>query len=890
MTDLTVIVAPFGSLAGVRDALHDWSAAGLLSRFLWIEPQMVTDSTIHAVSVTDGKMAAVSLDELAGVERFMRLRIATLVPALAGASTLDLDLVQQIAQHLEESFGGAPVSRIRVLVTRVGDRSTIADLAIDGWHNIALSPEDSTGPGVGASQLQATGDLLDIGRYAAAGIAGLLGLWTGCTDAPLDDEPVLPGRLVRLARSYYRKLGSHEVEAEVRGRVLTMTSGLPLPSHVGMSTCYVEDSDLATKTMSDQFWTRHAHILRGPREHTPQAQARAISIGEALRMFGGFLWAAVRNAPRAWATALVMKIKADTASLVHEVVFGAAPSAYAVVVRGTTSDGLPATWLDLSEASATLDRALDDAGHRREHEIPVDMSKVWEDYATGALTLADAGERVPWLPPVQVGAHRAVLRSPGLIVSGDSDKFEELPAHLVPTVGTAEVMPFDVLGAHDLEGRLRQVAQQPSVGVPASASLQALGAWRARVGTTFAAHVGTRIGEALHAGVVESRTLLNQIRQAADAQEALAAVQGKQKRLVRTQRVAAAVAAATLLLAVLLWKTDVIETSRFVWTVFGLCAAWIIVAFVVFFRGQQELFQLINARRELRAGEEAARINLQHALRDVRRLGQAYEQFLCWSRIIAGVLQEPFGRPAGPGGEREQAVSGLPRAVRLGTVVADEASLADATLALRHDTYTVGWLGVCWEAALSSAHRQVGPRALDLVTNPRLMFAERADGTHTILPDWAAAVTAQGVDSLAGDAQWARLVVTLDGPRRALAQGLLQRVSDSHSGDWTTVPYVTFVGGLDDPDRLGTEKLNDAMLVDSARARGASQVVRSWRSVSRHGLSSQVCMTQLSEGIPRYDFLAQADVPVVTEPTRASIGRRILHAGDVPEIFGGQPF
>lgn len=891
MTDLVVVLAPSGGVGATRDVLHDWSGAGLLSRFLWVEPGMTTGSTVDALAVDGGRLSAVSLNQLAGIERFEHIRLAVLVPVLRDAESVDVDLTQDVAQLLEESFGGATVSRMRVVITRVGESASTVDLALDGWHNVVLTPEDSVSPGLGAAQLHATTDPVDVGRHAAAGLAGLLGLWEGCPEGPLDHEAVLPGRLVRLARSYYRRLGSETVEDLLRSRVLATRTGLPLPTRAGVTTTYVDDAALATGTMSDQLWERHAAVLRGPREPQVAARARMIGAGEAIRMFFGFLWAALRNAPGNWVARALTRVRAETAAAVHGLVYGSAPSAYEVVVRGVTADGTPASWSQLRDASAELDRALENSGPGREHEVATDMSSLWQEYAAGAFTLADAGERVPWLPPVQIGPQRGVLRAPELVVPSDRASFSDVPAHLVSVAGAGSVAPYDVLGADDLGRRLGEIARRPETGVAAAAALGSLGRWRSQIADAYSTKVGTRLGESLRDVLSEIQTLLRQLQQTASPNDVLAAMQAKQKRLARGLRFMAVAFGLALAVTGCLGYAEIITRRQLVTTLVVLVLGWLVGAFIAFFRGQRDLFQLINARRESLAGEEAAQRNLRHAVRDARRLGQAYGQFLSWSRIIATVLHEPFGPERALGASADVQVSDLPRSVGLGVAEADEATIGSAVVVLRQDLFTVGWLGTCWDDAVAGAYRQLGAAGAELRTAPERIFAERADSPEAILARWAEAVATHGLEPAAGDARWESILELLAGARGSVARSLLATVRDEPGPAGRSVSYERFMGRVDTPELLAPDALNDAVLVDAARSRGASRVSMSRPFTHREGLSVSVCLTQMSEGIQRYEFRAQQGAD---EPGALGAGTTGLRAGaqtsDLPDIFGGQAF
>jgi hypothetical protein len=880
MSTLTVIVAPPGPLAGVRDCLTDWSSAGLVDDFLWVEPSMVSPDNILALSIKDGRSEAVRLQTLAGTEQFERIRLAVLVPALSAAPPMDGDVEQEIARFFEASFANTPVIRVRAILVRGGDSTRNRGLVVEGWHNIVLSPEDAVGPGFGSTELRSTSDPIDLGVHAAANLAGLLALWRGIDASVLDTDSIFPGMVVRLSRSFFRHVSTRQIETDLRGRTLSIDRGLPLPMQLGSTALYIDDVSLATGTMADQLWARHAAMLVGPRETADRALIRRIGPLEALRMFLGFLGAAIRNAPRAWVVGTMNKVKAQAASTVHHLVFGSAPSAYAVVVKGVTADGTPASWLDLRDATAVLEKVLDDRSQAREHVLHEDLSGLWEDYVSAALTLSDGGQRVAALAPVQIGLQVGVLRSVALAVPAADSAFDAVPPHLAASIGIATAAPYDVLGVFAIEERLRAASQAPATGLPASTALQALGDWKAKHFDSFAASVGTRIGVAFASVNAEIRGYLEQFQRAAELDDIVSGIQTKQKRLARVLQVLSIVFVAIIVVVVALFLTSVIGLVVLVITAIGALIAWLISSFIVFIRGQRELFALINARRTLLSEDELARRNLKHALREATRLSDCYSQFLAWSSILGAFLAAPFGRTKDSSNVKERALVGLPMGVRLGTASAPEPDLAVAALELQHDTFSVGWLSGCWDATVAAAHTQIGPRGIELRNDSRAIFRERADGEGSLLELWVDGIARDGADPSIGDRAWTKMLSSLLGDRRAVADLLLDRVGDPLSVATAAIPLEQFMGGVDSADHRGHERLVDVMLSDGARSRGSSQVDRSVSAGAQDGLGRTVSLTQLSAGIPAYELLAYLD-----SGEGNSDGDRVM-----PELFDGRPF
>ncbi|MEV7132610.1 hypothetical protein AB0N24_06930 [Arthrobacter sp. NPDC093128] len=859
MADLTVVLAPRGTSAGIREALLDLSGLGMVHPFVWVEPQMVRGTEIACLLMEDGTQHATTLQELAGVGGVNSARLCVLVPGGADEEQIDIGLGQRIAEFMDASMGAISVVRSRLVLPRAGDKGQLAGMTLGGWHNLVLAPEESSGPGRGTKLLYDDNDPQTFGVHCAAAFASIFGLWRDSSGSPLDDLETLPGQNAALVRAYFRRLDASAVEDQLRARFTSQGMELPLPVHFGSAVTYIQEHGLAARNMSEALWTKHHGVLRGPRERPPADVSRGIGALEALKMMFGYLWAALKNAPRSWVNRVATSVKSQAAAAVHGVVFGSAPSKYTVIVGGVTPQGLPATWLDVRDAASTLDRALDSAGLRAEHEAPYDLSTLWRDYANGAMTLVDGGERTDALPPAQVGTQRAVLRHGGQAVPVASESFAQIPPHLAAAIDLEEVKPFDVLGAADMERRLRRAADDPAFGVAAAGTLQALRNWKAPFEDTYAFRVGSKIA-ASHAAVTEEvQQLLHVVRSAASADDMLAGIVARQKRLsVWMKALLGVLVAVTVVIGILL-VAAVLDPAVAVIAFAVALLGWFVATMVTFMKGQQELFRLLHARRQLVNGDEVARKNLRHALRDLRRLGEAYSQFLAWSSIVGMVLKEPFGRVTVSGPRQATSVEGLPLNVRVATATADGAALDLAAAQLRHDLFVVGWLTRSWELAISDAGRVLGARGHQLSGQQDAIFRQPGDGDMSLLPEWIGILQDRGIGTTAGDELWAAALAHLTDGRSDTAGALLRSVTEVRSTAPAESPLHEFMSELAAAGRgEGRHYFDGAVLSDGAQSSDQAAVVQSFYADAQSGLSKQMTLVQLSVGIPEHDFVVVA--------------------------------
>lgn len=888
MRVLTIVLAPRGPLDGIRDALVDWSAAGLVAPFLWTSPDLVDDARVPAISIEGGERLGTSIRQIAGQARLDLIRVVELVPVVSGVDPAPAGSGQRLAEFASAAFG-LPVTRVRAVVTRAGDPAKAgADLAVAGWHNIVLSPEDATGPGMGTIALPVTRDALELAPQAAAALAGLVGLWAGAPESVLDELPILPGGFVRIARGYFRRLDTDAVERDLRASTLSLEHGFPLPTQLGASTTYVSDVPLAAQTMSEQLFAKHSGALRGPREAPPVDESERVGGGRALAMFFSFLWAALRNAPKQWARAIANGISSDAAGAVQNLVFGNR-AAYEVVVNGRTSDGEAADWRDYVGSVRQLDAVLEQSGVAngvREHVAQTDLAPLWRDYTSAGLTLADGGERAAGLPPVQIGPQRGVLRHAADIVPGSDDTFRRIPPHLAPSVGTAGVEPYDELGILALRQRLEVATTQSAVGVQAAQTLAELDAWRSRYEHSYASRVGSRISSAMGQTIAEIREHLGVIGQASNPDEGIEELEGTQRALGLATLISACVAAVLVAVVVVLGANGILEPWPAVAWGAGVVVVWFVVALILFTIGQRELFQFLNRKRSVLARQEVARRNLVHAVRDARRLGEAYTQFLAWSRALGAVLRAPFGPRVEAAGRASTALDGLPLAARIGSAVADERTIADVAHSIRRDLFATGWLTGAWDAALGSAPARLGPRGVEL-ESPETLFRLPAGTPESLLVLWSDSLASVGTDPATADHAWAYALSRL---APAGAAQLTAHAVDARTGARAPVPVDDFMAGVEQDRTAFADRLADGILSDGARVQGLADVVVSRVSRTPAGLGRTVALTQLSDGVEDYRLRMREGVPAGAASSADARTRLNAHATpDLPDFLGGAP-
>ncbi|MDN5726545.1 MAG: hypothetical protein L0G99_11530 [Propionibacteriales bacterium] len=856
MAPLTILLAPPGVMNGVRDALTDWSANGMCNPFVWVDASTVQPNHVPGIGVFGGRVHGTSVQQvLSGPTQHQqqgheRVRVCVLVPAVGESEPVSAQVEQQVSQ-LVIATSQTRVELLRCIVTRP-DAPPRPEIAHEGWHNVIISPEDSRGPGLGRTVLTGEADAVDLAPYAANVLAALTGLWKNINDAPLDDENPPPGRTVRLARAYYRSHSAEAVSDAVRAGVLYTESGLPLPRQTTGQAVHAEDVGLATSSMANALWTKHRAVLRGPRASLPAEQAEEIGGGRALKMMMGFLWNSIKGSPARWYSGAVHAVSSATAAVTHDMVFGAAPSSYKVVVGGVRADGNPAGWEDLAIASAEMSEVLNQGQPHQEQQY--DLSVVMKDYVGGALTLADGGDHASGLPPIQIGADRGVLRQAADCAPGPQDALQ-IPAHLADQVGHTRLHPSDILGAQAVRGRLQQAGRNEHLAVESDRVAQDIGSWQQRFATSYPVQVGSILVRQIQATAGEVRGLLQGIQQAAHVPDLSGEIQARQRTLAMLIRVILAFLVVFVIADIVVVANQWID--GFTWTiglwwglgVFVVCA---VAIGILFFVGQRELFGELHRRRIATGQAEVNRENLRNASNDLSRLTELYRHYLVWSRIAGAALHRPFGDGAAAGVDQTPISDGLPMAARMGVAAVQPDTVSRAVVTVRRDLYRIGWMTLPWEQMLADAGERIGPEGYEVTENPERLFAQRPR-PESLVTRWADLLEAEGSRTSAGDKVWQYVLQTLDGPQAELKRSLVTQVTVP--GSEGAPSMADFMANLDLPDeQLGPQTFDGSVLAVSARMGATARVSRNWRRTAPAGLGQVTVLVQLGDGFPEYEL------------------------------------
>lgn len=851
-SDLVVVAARAATYVPLLDVLRDWSTLGLVGPALVVnlDAGRSDDIRVPAVSLTGGVVRGTVLqDELAARTRTDVVRVV-MVSTLgrevsAPTSAAALDLVAQVSNALPTL---TPV-RIHAIGASVQGTDAPAEIAWLGWHNVVVAPEVSASPAAGVAPL--VYDEADPVRvtHLAGMVCSLAGLWSDVPHGPLDGSPVSPGNTLVLGRSFSRHLAAGSAERAVVARLSDLSRRYPLPYLDGSATVLVDDEAAAAMAMANALAEKHAYVFpRGRREPRPTPR-RDIRGMEALRMLFGFLWDALRNAPRRFVERAVHELSRRTAAYVGQTVFGAADSEFNVVVNGVRADGTPATWAEIDAAVEVVANRHAPSGSARQ-ESHADLTELWKDLVIGGQTLLDAGQRGTGLPPVDVGASRGVIGTPSLVAPDPAVPYV-LPAQVAALVKNPEVEACDVAGADRLLAELVQTArEQPHAAGQIGLAQASLQSYRDQQARSYVGRFGAKLADGIALVRGQVREYVDGLRRAEESVDVPAAVADQQRRLGNRLKLVLILWLLLAVAGVVAWRVNLVSLPVALAVVLVSVVGWLGTSLTVFVRGQRELFAFLHRRRQMADQLEILRENLADALVDLRRLTRGYRQYLDWSRAFGAFVKAPLGEPACADEDGLLLGTRLPRNHRFGVARADDAIIDDVASRLRRELFPIGWTTEAWDAFVADLPDGLGADSTRLREHPEYLYTDPSVTEGSLLTTWSRATAAR---TWQGSSTMQRRVVAAIAASQDLVSRLLARVeSRDVTGAVVDHSYEDFVAGIDDAAQVGG--FQRVIFTPTAQSRNVTVVERSVPESAGHGMSRTILLTQFSSGFESYEL------------------------------------
>lgn len=732
------------------DVLRDWSAVGLLRPFLWVEPARgALGRQLGVQRVESGEARHTTVQEGvadAGTPSVIRVCAVDDLSDRTG-----LDTAMNVLSLVHQAAPSTPTIPCRAAFPVLDQQgATWHQLPMD-WHSIVVAPEDSDSPEAARVLLSAHDDPVRLAMHEAASLAGLLGLWAGVEESPLDTLRPPPDNQVRLARTFYWRREAGPVNTAVRNATLEVGDTFPNPLRDGQPLPHVANEAAAVAAAADGFLARQDNLKPSKRVQPERPPKQKIGLLEAIKRFLTFLGKALLAAPAEGATQALEGAKTRLARLGQAVIYGSS-SSYQVVVKGRLPNGRLARLEDLEAASAELARGISQSGYREHY---ADLSSTWKDFMAIGLTLADGQQRVSSVPQPLVGTTPAVVAQPIAIAPGIDDAFEQLPPDVKARLGIEEILASDLQRTNDVLAQLQEQSRHSVLALEMSRTQGALESWRkdvqlrsyaGRVGNTIYGYIGT-----VRDQIAGYRAILERDATKNEASDAWAKREAARRRWSKGIMLAALVVLVGLGIAVAAeWIT---YQDLYVWGGVTFLTA-LITVIAIFIAGQIDLYRLLNMMEDAGAEKEAARQNMASALADLERISAAYRQYIYWASALGAFVRQPFGPPM-PEPETFDIIAGeLPRSMWTGIAVPQEGPVAQAAQELRREVFRAGWLGQPFDALIADAPNYGEASLQQLRGNQDRLFADRPTSPASPLVQFVEALRAGGVRSTGGDRQW----------------------------------------------------------------------------------------------------------------------------------------
>jgi hypothetical protein len=854
--DITIFAARRSTSTSLLDILRDLTALGFLRRIHVVDVDSIRPDDLRVPCwIVENGSARVEIlqDNLASSSEVERVRICAVTEAAETVYSVTADEAHLLQGVVRASLPQVSVTPVHAVGVSVQGASSTEELAWLGWHNVVIAPENSPAPSAGVSPILATDTTLRR-THLVASLCSLMGLWRdegGCT---FDNRQMLPGQMIIASRSYIRHLSATDVEDELLRRLVSTDEGLPVPSLDGSSAWVIEDEVTAVTEMADHLLDKFSHVMPRTREMPRSTPPKSIGALTAIKMLFKFLWHALKNAPRAFLDAAVNQISQRAASLVGSTVFGTGDSEYIVVVKGVRSDGRPASWEEVDEAVANAASRL--GVPRMTEGSNADLSNLWKDFVHAGLTLIDAGNRSPDLPPLTKGGRNAVVGTTDRIAPNPVDTYEPT-ASVAGHIKGWRLLSNDVVQSRLLDDELGGLAEsQPHLRSIVEKDRARLREWFLPRAQSFTGRVGSTLGRAVRDTRKEIAGLVDELGRAVQTAAVPDAIAAEQDRLAKTLRLLLLVTVVVVVGSIALVALGPLTLLIGAVICVVVVISWLVSSLLTFMKGQRNLFAMLHRREELNTQIEVLRKHLAEAVEDLRRLSRAYRQYLDWSRALGAFVQAPLGSPPAEGGRHLVVGTGLPRNCRIGLARPEQPVIEEVAMLLKRDLFTVGWTSDFWDSFIADVPAELGKDAYRVRADSELLWSDPGIAKHSLLTAWSHAIVDRGIRPGAAPELRERVSELLSSAPD-LTSRLLAQVETRSFGtaDIEILDYASFMSGLDAGQRVGADQaFSRQMFASAPQVSEPWQVAETWTGQPSRRLSRTVVVTQLSSGFYGYDL------------------------------------
>lgn len=802
-SDVVVLAARRPVAVALQAVLHDWMVQGLVNPCRIVDVDSL-DEAEPAVPVAvlehDGARTAALQQDLAHT-RVDRVRLAVVGVVDEEATSVDPHQASVVLEAIRQSVPNLACTQLSVTAGSPGAPWAARACTLFGWHNLAVSPEESVSPAQGSAPLtNSTSDPRWLLQLTGT-LCSLTALWPGQAGAPFDELPAPSGGLLVPVRAFSRSLSSGSVHDALTQRLVSVRDRYPTPRVDANYAISIDDEASAAVGMAEQLLAKHVDVMPRVRHRTPAPQPQKIGAWAAIKGFVSFAGAALARAPRNALDAINRSVSQATANAVQNAVFGGADSGFAVVVRGVRADGSSTTW---GEYEQSLDSVIRRAGEHGELPPVTQKPQLWHDFVDGGLTLLDAGTRSPELPPRTLGSQRAVVTTTDRVGADPADRFT-LPPNLAAFLPNWQIQAGDDIAVGRLFERLEHLAQtQPHLGQAVSAESNRLREWASRVRATYSGHVGRRLGDAHRATIAEVQELTERVEQLSAQPPLPESVQDEQDRLASDVRVMSAVSLSLIAILIALTALSVLHWGWLILGIVLIVASWTGAGAWLHVKSSAKVYAYLNRLRAATTELDDATRHRIEALEDLRRISRAYRQYLDWARVFGAFIHAPLGNPEQSGQRVLHVGQGMPLNVAIGVAVPDRESLEDVATRWRGELFRVGWLSEAWREFVSDLPSSLGALRHRLLSDPSLLGNDPTVDGEPVLTRWSTALAETVPTRRVSPATTGRIMELTRSDADARDVLLSRVLVRDPNGTPREVSRTDFIDGLDRADGLGS--------------------------------------------------------------------------------------
>ncbi|NHB85045.1 hypothetical protein G7085_11665 [Tessaracoccus sp. HDW20] len=229
-SDIVVIAARRPVAVALQAVLHDWMVQGLVTpcRIVDLDSLVAGREAVPAAVLGSDGVRTVALQQDLAHTRVGRIRLAVVGVVDEDVTSVDRAAAATVLDAIRQTVSSVPVVQLNLSAGSAGAEWSTRALTLFGWHNLAVSPEESASPSQGRprSPVPWTIPLAAAAhrhrRLAHRSVAGQ-------ERAPFDDQQAPSGGLIVPIRAFSRSLSSGSVQDALASRLVSVHDRYPTP-------------------------------------------------------------------------------------------------------------------------------------------------------------------------------------------------------------------------------------------------------------------------------------------------------------------------------------------------------------------------------------------------------------------------------------------------------------------------------------------------------------------------------------------------------------------------------------------------------------------------------------------------------------------------------------